>query len=98
MGGIQTWEFMQTLHDGKHGRWHVEMEMNPPIFAAVNRHGLLVFILANLMTGVVNLSIDTLHASNLEAIVVIFLYLCAVGVVALMLDRKHRTDEKPKIS
>ena len=76
---------------------HVEMETNPPIFAAVNRHGLLVFILANLMTGAVNLSIDTLHASNLEAIVVIFLYLCAVGVVALMLDWKHRIDEKAKI-
>lgn len=77
---------------------NVEMEMNPPIFAAVNRHGLLVFILANLITGAVNLSIDTLHASNLEAIVVIFLYLCAVGVVALMLDWKYRTDEKAKIS
>jgi hypothetical protein len=49
------------------------------------------------MTGAVNLSIDTLHASNLVAIGVIFLYLCAVDVVALMLDWKHRIDEKAKI-
>ena len=91
---------MANIHmKDRHDDVDVDVEMNPPIFAAVNRHGLLVFILANLMTGAVNLSIDTLHASNLEAIVVIFLYLCAVGVVALLLDWKHRhrTDEKAKI-
>ena len=73
-------------------------EVNPPIFAAVNRHGLPIFLLANLMTGAVNLSIDTMHASNLTAIVVIFLYLCAVGAVALLLDWKPRSDKKAKIS
>jgi phosphatidylinositol glycan class W len=61
-------------------------EETPPIFAAVNRHGLLVFILANLMTGMVNLSMDTLNATNTQAIAVIFLYLCTVGAVALVLE------------
>ena len=61
--------------------------MNPPIFAAVNRHGLIVFILVNLMTGIVNLSINTLEASRGLAIVVIFLYLCSVGAVALLIDK-----------
>jgi hypothetical protein len=71
-------------------------ELNPPIFAAVNRHGLPIFLFAKLMTGAVNLSIDTMHASNLTAIVVIFLYLCAVGDVALLLDWKPRFDKKAK--
>jgi len=32
----------------------------PPIFYAMNCQGLIAFIMANLMTGVVNLSITTL--------------------------------------
>ena len=69
----------------------IPIEVNPPIFAAVNRHGLIVFILANLMTGAVNLSIDTLKVSDATAIAVIFVYLCAIGAVGLLLDYKpHR--------
>jgi len=58
-----------------------------PIFGALNRHGLVVFILANLMTGAVNLSMNTLEASREMALVVIFGYLTAVGAVALSVDR-----------
>ena len=57
--------------------------INPPIFDAVNRHGLIVFILANLMTGAVNLTMNTLEASSGTAVSVIFCYLCSVGAVAL---------------
>ena len=60
--------------------------INPPIFDAVNNHGLIVFILANLMTGAVNLSMNTLEVSKSEAIIVIFCYLCAVGGVALLTE------------
>lgn len=64
----------------------VKTDKNPPIFSAVNRHGLLVFILANLMTGAVNLTVDTLNSSDSKSIFIIFCYLCAVGAVALFLD------------
>lgn len=64
----------------------VKSDKNPPIFSAVNRHGLLVFILANLMTGAVNLTVDTLNSSDSKSIFIIFCYLCAVGAVALFLD------------
>jgi len=83
----------------RHSTWKRELEENPPIFAAVNRHSLLVFILANLMTGLVNLSMDTLNATHAQAITVIFLYLCAVGVVAMLLERglAKKTTKKRNI-
>jgi phosphatidylinositol glycan class W len=59
---------------------------NPPIFAAVNRHGLIIFILANLMTGAVNLTINTLEASDGTALIVIICYLFSVGAVAILVD------------
>lgn len=71
---------------------------NPPIFAAVNRHGLIVFILANLLTGAVNLSMNTLEASYGKAIAVIFVYLCCVGAVALLMDIIFPVRKKRKSS
>ena len=61
-----------------------------PIFGAVNRHGLIVFILANLMTGLVNITINTLEVADGEALGVIFVYLFAVGSVALAVDWAYR--------
>ncbi|KAI2498068.1 GWT1 [Fragilaria crotonensis] len=58
----------------------------PPIFNAVNRNGLTVFVVANLLTGLVNLSMNTLAASDHTALLVVFLYLCAVGCFSLMFD------------
>lgn len=70
-----------------------------PIFYAVNRHSLVVFVLANLMTGLVNISTDTLAAGDREALLIIFGYLFSVGSVALLLDwvipskgRRHKMN------
>lgn len=72
--------------------------ITPPIFAAVNKHGLIVFILANLMTGAVNLTVDTLNASKMTAIIIIFCYLCSVGGVALLVNHifSYRSRQKMK--
>ena len=67
-------------------RRDLDRAINPPIFAAVNRHGLIIFIIANLMTGAVNLSINTLAATKYEAVIVIFCYLCTIGGVAILVD------------
>ena len=57
-----------------------------PIFNAVNRNGFIVFVVANLLTGLVNLSMNTLAASDPVALFVVFLYLCSVGTFSLILD------------
>jgi len=62
-----------------------------PIFNAVNRHGLIVFILANLMTGFVNITINTLEVADGHALGVIFVYLFAVGSVALAVEWVFRS-------
>lgn len=72
--------------NGSYPKGDLDRAINPPIFAAVNRHGLIVFIIANLMTGVINLSMNTMKAKKHEAIIVIFCYLCAIGGVALFTD------------
>ena len=58
-----------------------------PTFAAVNRNGLVIFLIANLLTGAVNLSINTLLVSDMGALGAIFGYLCCVGGIALCLDK-----------
>lgn len=65
--------------------WSVT-ETVPPIFEAVNRHGLLVFVVANLLTGLTNITINTLEASDTRALVVLVSYLGAVGCFSLLCD------------
>jgi len=59
---------------------------SPMIFEAANHHGMTIFIIANLLTGVVNLSINTLEVSDGCAVIVILAYLVSVGSTALLLD------------
>ena len=58
----------------------------PLILDSVNRNGLAVFLISNILTGLVNLTIDTLHSSNGKAIVVLAAYLSLVSGSALSLD------------
>jgi phosphatidylinositol glycan class W len=59
----------------------------PRLLDAVNRYGLAVFLLSNILTGLVNLTVDTLHASDVKAMVVLSLYLGLVCGSALLLDK-----------
>ncbi|KAI0736482.1 GWT1-domain-containing protein [Fomitopsis betulina] len=54
----------------------------PPLLEAINKNGLVLFLLANLATGIVNLSMKTMYASNTVAMGVLSLYALAVCGVA----------------
>ena len=66
----------------------------PRILEAVNRHGLAVFLSSNILTGLVNLSVDTLHASDAKAMLVLVIYLTSVCVFALLLDSIFLKNKK----
>jgi phosphatidylinositol glycan class W len=73
----------------------------PIIFETVNKHGLPMFLIANLLTGLVNLTIPTLEVGNLLALIIIFGYICLIGMVAILLDTvigKTKGTKKEKSS
>jgi phosphatidylinositol glycan class W len=60
-----------------------------PIMRAFNRNGLALFLVANLLTGVVNLSVPTLDATTAQAMAVLIAYVAIITGVALALDRAN---------
>ncbi|THV06260.1 hypothetical protein K435DRAFT_25292 [Dendrothele bispora CBS 962.96] len=50
-------------------------DIPPPLLEAINKNGLLLFLVANLLTGVVNLSIQTMYASDTFSMII----LCGYG-------------------
>lgn len=56
------------------------------VLYAFNRNGLAVFLVANLLTGLVNLTMPTLHMSVLQSIAVLAAYTAIVSGFAVGLD------------
>ncbi|EPY50310.1 pig-W [Schizosaccharomyces cryophilus OY26] len=50
-------------------------ERVPVILESANNNGLLVFLLGNILTGLVNLTFDTLHSSNVKGLLILTVYL-----------------------
>lgn len=61
----------------------------PFIFDSINRHGLLVFVIANLLTGLVNLSLNTMDCSVKKAFFIMALYSLTLSILALAFDWIH---------
>lgn len=64
------------------------------VMAAFNRNGLALFLLANLLTGAVNMSVDTLRTGNIQAMVILVAYMGVICATALFL---HRQDISIKL-
>ncbi|EPZ33664.1 GWT1 domain-containing protein [Rozella allomycis CSF55] len=58
------------------------------ILGAVNRHQLLTFLLANVLTGLINMNMQTLLASDNVAIAVVSVYMIIVCWIAKKVDEK----------
>ena len=63
------------------------LDTAPRILNCINRFGLPVFFVSNILTGLVNLLVDTMHSSNEKALFVLSIYLGAVCGLALVLDK-----------
>lgn len=64
------------------------------IASAVDHNQLLFFVLANVLTGAVNFSMDTLHTGAGTALTVLVMYMATLAVLFLAL---HRHKVKMKI-
>jgi phosphatidylinositol glycan class W len=57
----------------------------PPLLEAVNRNGLAVFLVANLLTGLINVAFQTMYASTSKAMLILAVYSAGVCAVAWLL-------------
>jgi phosphatidylinositol glycan class W len=56
------------------------------VLEAYNRNGLAIFLVANLLTGLVNLTAPTLHVSNIQAMGILLAYAATLTGLAVGLD------------
>jgi len=56
------------------------------VMQAFNRNGLALFLLANLLTGAINMTIPTLHVGDVEAMLILVAYIATLCGVALAMD------------
>ncbi|KAJ2919754.1 hypothetical protein MD484_g653, partial [Candolleomyces efflorescens] len=75
--------------------YHSVLEGNPPeLFEAINKHGLAVFLIANVLTGLVNMTIKTMYVSDSFAMAIISAYAFAVCVIAWVWNRIEKGHRK----
>ncbi|KAH9474357.1 GPI-anchored wall transfer protein 1 [Psilocybe cubensis] len=72
----------------------VEHENPPRLLEAINDYGLSVFLLANVLTGLINLSMSTMYMSDAKAMFVLSLYsmVCCAVPWFLSSNKRKRMD------
>ncbi|CDH48259.1 gpi-anchored wall transfer protein 1 [Lichtheimia corymbifera JMRC:FSU:9682] len=66
----------------------------PSLLDAVNVNGLVTFLWANILTGLVNLSMRTLYASTIQSLAVCFIYITVVALLPWILWRHYNIRVK----
>jgi hypothetical protein len=64
---------------------NIGARVTPMIFDAVNYNGLLFFLLANIFTGIVNMTYKTLYIPTLMSLVILFLYMLSICSIMFIL-------------
>ncbi|KAF3394787.1 GPI-anchored wall transfer protein 1 [Talaromyces pinophilus] len=84
---IETWLF-PAVHKATDRETEAEKSnfATSPIMAAFNKNGLAVFLIANLLTGAVNLSFNTLDANAWQSMGILIAYMALVTAFALGLQ------------
>lgn len=72
--------FVDQLFSSRNKRCSV-----PPSLDALNSNGLIMFLLANLLTGLTNMSMSTIDASNITAMSVLVIYALVLAIISLIL-------------
>lgn len=85
--GIETIMFpnLYTAKDTETERARAR-EATSKVMQAFNRNGLALFLLANLLTGVINMTLPTWHMGNAEAMAILVAYIATICGIGLLLD------------
>ena len=68
------------------------------LMEAINRNGLLFFLLANLLTGLVNVTMDTKKSSPVVGTFVLFSYMFVLSLVSALLHVRDITIRFQRLS
>ncbi|KDQ32594.1 hypothetical protein PLEOSDRAFT_1073093 [Pleurotus ostreatus PC15] len=61
----------------------------PPLLEAINRNGLALFLLANVATGLINMSVQTMYMSDLWAFCILVTYSFGISLIAWALRSRR---------
>ncbi|KAF3939163.1 hypothetical protein ABW19_dt0207523 [Dactylella cylindrospora] len=66
-------------------------ERSPRLLRAFNRNGLIIFLVANIATGLINMTMNTIETSTVDAMGTLFAYALLLSALAVVLDIKNIT-------
>jgi len=75
----------------------VVVDWVPPTWRAVNRHGIVAFLVANVATGLVNLTVPTIDTGDAMAMAILLVYICGVGIVVRIVDASWTPVSKSEL-
>jgi len=82
--------FLYTSRDRKVEKERVS-KATSKVLNAFNRNGLAIFCLANVLTGLINMTLPTLDMNDYQAMAVLISYMSILTGVGLFLDQRNIT-------
>jgi len=87
---LLTWTLNKVVKTSEAGRYvHFSISYVPVTFEAVNYNGLLFFLLSNLLTGLINICVQTLTVGVLQSLIIICGYIFVLCNVIVLLYYKN---------